>query len=110
MLTYRSNIPSAPPVSQRMRDAALSGILAPSPYGQSDLYGALAKSNAVDYDRAASAANAEYENKRRQAMNALVVSGLGQMADQQQQRNDLMNKQSSLVYGTVGGLLGGLFD
>jgi hypothetical protein len=96
-----------------MRQSALSGILGSKPqkYGQrhSDVYDAAAYSNAAEYDRSAEKANTDYQLRQQEAQRKLVLSGRGELAQEQQRQNDVANKRNSIVYGAAQNFLGGLF-
>jgi len=113
MLTYKSELPSSQPVSGSMRKSALAGILNASPYQygsrHDDIYRGMAQQSAVEYDRAASKANATGEQEYQSAMRNLLLRGLGNMNDEQQARNRIDNENASLVFGFANKALGGLF-
>lgn len=113
MLQYQTELPYLAPAAGSMRQSALAGILGAKPqqYGQrhSDVYDAAAYSNAADYDRSAEKANTDYQLRQQEAQRKLILSGLNDMAQEQQRQNEVANKKNSIVYGAAGNFLGGLF-
>lgn len=113
MLTYQTELPYLAPAAGSMRQSALAGILGSKPqkYGQrhADVYDAAAYSNAADYDRSAEKANTDYQLRQQEAQRKLVLSGLSEMAQEQQRQNDVAKQRNSIVYGAAGNFLGSLF-
>lgn len=114
MLTYNTQLPSQPPVSPTARASVLAAMTAKSPYtayGQShqDAMDRLGSINAETYASAADRANDEYDAAQRQAQQQLALAGLQQMAQAQQNKNDLGNNRLQQMTGFASSLLGGLF-
>lgn len=80
-------------------------------YGQShqDAMDRLGGINAETYASAAERANDEYDAAQRQAQQQLALAGLQQMAQAQQNKNDLGNNRLQQMTGFASSLLGGLF-
>ena len=111
MLTYQTELPYSPPGFNK--PSAVAGILDAKPHhlGQrgQDVYDMMAYKNASDYDRASQKGDNDYQLRQQEYQRQLVLKGLGDMAEEQQRQNELANRSQSLVYGTAGNLLGGLF-
>lgn len=87
----------------------------PSPYnvyGQNhrDVLAGLQSPLNANYSIAQSKANSDYDMRKMDAERQLTLQGLQQMSQAQQQSNDLANQRFSLLTGTAGGLLQGLFS
>lgn len=107
-LTYNTNLPSQPPVQDR--DPALRGLAgAPqhSQYGSNygDLNRAYAMENMGNYNRAADQANFNYAVERTGAQQGLALSGLRNMADEQQRQRDLSAGRLQNIRSVLGALL-----
>ena len=107
MLKYNTTFNPRPPSAGPMRME--------SPYSQynqnhRDILSGLADSAAADYGVAASKASSEFDAKRREAQNQLVLQGLQQMAEAQQNSNTLANTRMQNVSGFASDLLRGLFS
>lgn len=123
MLQYKTGIPTTPPLSPDFRAKALAGLSGPAtPWSgagsvaRADAYDALAQRNAVNYDRSAQMANAEFVQQARDLQSQMSQRGLQQMAQSQQNQTDLGNRRrqealdtTKAMLGSVNGLLGGLF-
>lgn len=114
MLQYTTNLANRPPVSADDRSAAIAAMRGRSPYSgygssHADVLAALGGENAEAYDRAASRANIDYEQKRNEAQRQLALAGLSQMAKQQEDERQMASSRMSQITGMAGGLLGGLF-
>ena len=66
--------------------------------------------NAERYSREADRANSDYDLAQRDAEQQLVLAGLRQMADAQQNAQSVYNTRLQNLTGFAKGLLGGLFD
>jgi hypothetical protein len=115
MLTYNTQVASRPPASEQDMQRARAAMLAPSPYtaaygrNHADVTRALGDANYSGYRRAADRANADYGAAFTEARGQTVLSGLQQMAKQQQQRQQLGTERMNLVMGGMNSILGGLF-
>ena len=104
MLTYNTTLPNIPPQSLQLPK------LEP-PYGkygsthQDMLNASMGRMNA-DYEIERQKANTDYSLKQQAAERQLVLQGLQQMGEAQQNQNALMNQR----FGNVSGLLSGLFS
>lgn len=80
-------------------------------YGQNhgDVLAALRDSNAASFDVAQTKADADQRVRQQEAQNQLVLQGLRQMDQAQQNDNSLRTSRLSALTGSVGSLLGGLF-
>jgi hypothetical protein len=105
MLTYNTGVQVQPPVTDAMQRQALAGLMA---YGNSDVYAAEAQKQAVDYERAAAEANNTYLQQARQAQVQTGLQGLTNMAQRNQQDNELLTQRQGLRLGYAGKMLGGL--
>lgn len=124
MLAYNTGISATPPLSPQFRQGILAGLQSgPTPWGgageqnRADNFGAFATANAVEADRAAQLANAEYVTKARDLQSQLAQRGLQQMAQAQQNQTDLATRryQTALdrtqgMFNNINGLLSGLFQ
>lgn len=115
MLTYNTQLASRPPASAQDMQNAKTAMLAPSPYAatygrnHSDVMRTLGEANYSGYRRAANRANADYNAAFSEARGQSVLSGLQQMAKDQQQRQQLGTDRMNLVMGGMNSILGGLF-
>lgn len=104
MLTYKTTLPNIPPQSLRLPNLE-------SPYGkygsthQDMLNASMGRLNA-DYEIARQKANTDYAMKQQEAERQLVLQGLRQMGQAQQNQNSIANQR----LGNVSGLLSGLFS
>jgi hypothetical protein len=87
--------------------AAQGGVLQ-SPGSAADVSNARAMAAGLDYERAASATNNEYLANAQKAQQSTALSGLQQMANAQQNANNLANSQQSMRLNYLGKLSGGL--
>ena len=80
-------------------------------YGQNhgDVLAALRDSNAASFDIAQAKAESDQQLRQQEAQNQLVLQGLRQMDQAQQNDNSLRASRLSTLTGSVGSLLGGLF-
>lgn len=103
MLKYNTTLPNIPPQS-------LPAPNLESPYGrygsthQDMLKAQMGVANA-NYEIERQKANTDYALKQQAAERQLVLQGLQQMSEAQQNQNSLMNQR----LGNVSGLLSGLF-
>ena len=115
MLTYNSSIATPTPYTQQQRSEALAGMRVKSPYPsygrqQQDIMDALGGSNAAQFDLAATKANSDLEMEGMKAQQQMALSGLQQMAQGQQQQDQLRTQRLSGMNGLVSPLLQGLFS
>lgn len=113
MLTYNTSLQNRPPLPDGDRQKALSGLKIKSPwaYGSAhkDILNAANVANQAAYDVEATKVNTDYEMKQKEAERRLVLAGLQQMNEAQQNQQQLVNTRMQNMYGVVGNLLGGLF-
>jgi|694.fasta_scaffold31901_4 hypothetical protein len=108
MLTYRTSFkPDAP--GSAPRPSSQSPYKAYGANHQDVLDGLMGKSDA-DYAVAQGTINANHDLAKRTAENQLVLQGLQQMSQAQQNATDLGTRRFSALTGMFGGLLGGLFN
>jgi hypothetical protein len=114
MLQYTGSIQSLPPVDDASRNAALGAIRKRSPFtsfGQNhqDVLDALGERAAATLGTESRRANADYLLQQQNAQRQLALSGLNQLAQSQQNDNQLANTRLQNMVGFAGGLLRGLF-
>lgn len=107
-LSYNTQLPYAPPVQDR--SAALGGLAAAPRHPQlGSAYGDLSRAYAVEnmgnYNRNADQLNFGYESQRAAAQQGLALSGLRQMADEQQRQRDLTASRLQNMRSALGALL-----
>lgn len=107
-LSYNTHLPFSPPIQDR--SPALQGLAAAprmpqygSNYG--DLNRELAVENISAYNRAADQANFNYDVQRTGAQQGLALSGLRNMADEQQRQRDLGLARLQNMRTALGALL-----
>jgi hypothetical protein len=114
MLQYNTSLKNSPPLAAGDRQKALEGLKIKSPwnYGSAhrDILNASNVANQAAYDVEATKVNADYEMKQKDAERRLVLAGLQQMNEAQQNQQQLANTRLGNMYGMVGNLLGGLFN
>lgn len=114
MITYTGTLANTPPISDALRSEAMDGMRRKSPWKypsqHGDIMRALGQENAVNFDRAATKANTDYQLEQQKAERELALSGLGQMAQAQQQQQQLANSRMQSALGMYSGLLSGLFN
>lgn len=103
MLTYNTTLPNLPPQS-------LPAPNLESPYGRygsthQDMLNAQMGAANANYEIDRQKANTDYALKQQAAERQLVLQGLQQMGEAQQNQNALTNQR----IGNVSGLLSGLF-
>lgn len=113
MLTYDTGVRNGQPISQNLQQQALAGLLSggaslPTIGPAHDVYNAAAQNAAVDYERAAAAANNQYSANAQQSQNEMALQGAQQMAQAQQNQNDLDARRRALTFGYTGQMMGGL--
>lgn len=113
MLSYDTGIKNTPPVTPGMQQQALAGLAAQGgvlqyPGSAGDVYRARALAAGLDYERAAAATNNEYLANAQKAQQSTALAGLQQMAQAQQNANDLANRQQSMKLDYLGKMSGGL--
>lgn len=107
MIKYNTQLPFEQPIADPRRAMAPK-----SPYaGQNhqDVLNYVGSMNADAYRRAAENVNNDYAAQQRAAQQGLALAGLQQMAQAQQQGQDLSNNRLSQMTGFANSLLGGLF-
>jgi len=114
MLTYNTSLQGAQPYGDPKRTEALGALTAHSPYGKfgsthQDLLNAYGGANAAQFDIAATKANTDYDLAKQNAERQLVLQGLQQMSQAQQNDQNLQTNRMQAMYGMAGNLLGGLF-
>ena len=92
--------------------AALAGKRSATPMGDygvnhSDVMRSL---SSADFDVAAARAQADYANQFQQTQQSNALSGLRQMAADQENRSSLYNTRLQNMIGAYNGLLSGLFS
>lgn len=107
-LAYNTRLPFQPPVQDR--SAALAGLAAvprQPQYGSNyaDLGRAYAAENMEAYNRAADQANFNYDAQRSGAQQALALSGLRSMAEEQQLQQGLNAARLQNLRSALGALL-----
>lgn len=111
MLRYTTQLPFEQPVA----DTRPAGLTPTSPYGQAygrnhqDVLNHAGAINADSYRRAAENVNNEYAAQQRAAQQGLALAGLQQMAQSQQNQQELANSRLNQMTGFAGSLLGGLY-
>lgn len=114
MLSYKTGIPTTPPLYDQQRSGVLAGLAAGAPWGMAgeqnfnDHYNALSQRNAVEADRAAQMANAEYMQNAQNLQSQMATRGLQQMAQAQQNQDSLGTRRYRDALDTSAGLLGGV--
>ena len=73
-----------------------------------DNFDSLAQRNAVEADRAAQMANAEYVQNAQNLQSQMATRGLQQMAQSQQNQDSLGTRRYQTALDTTSGLLGGV--
>lgn len=120
MLSYQTGIPVQPPISDATRRNALAALVsAPTAWGNTnaaDVFAGMGQQNAVNYDRDAASANADFVAKARDLQNQMGVRGLQQMQQQYSQNDNVALQRQQAAAGRmsdylsgVNGLLRGLF-
>lgn len=107
-LTYNTNLPFQPPVSDRSQ--ALGGLASAPRHAQygsnyADLTRAYGAENAENYNRAAAQANFGYDVQRTGAQQGLALSGLRNMSEEQQRQRDLTSARLQNMRTALGALL-----
>lgn len=107
MLKYNSTLPSIPAYSGQQQ--AKDTMRAPSPFtafgsAHDDILRARGDTNAAAFDMAAGKANAEQEMSRMQAQRDLILRGLQQMSEAQQNHASIGNARLQGVSGLLSGL------
>jgi hypothetical protein len=113
MLTYNTQLPFEQPISDIRQ--GMEAMKPRSPYTQfgqnhQDVLNYVGSMNADAYGRAAENVNNQYAAQQRAAQQGLALAGLQQMAQAQQQQQDLSNSRLSQMTGFANSLLGGLFS
>lgn len=109
MFQYQTSLKNQPPVTQQMR--ALDGLVSPYDYAgaHGDVMKARAGQVAADYNVAADKANTDYGLAQQQAENAMVLQGLGNLAQDQDNQRNVYQKRMDMMRGLQGSILGGMF-
>jgi hypothetical protein len=112
MLTYNTTLQNKPPAASPLRDMAAFAVAPPhSQFGSNylDLAQSYGQRNAADYAVAADKANTDYQLKQQEAQRQLVLQGLQQMSQAQQNEQGLANQRLGNATGLMSSLLSGLF-
>lgn len=117
MISYDTGIQSRAPVTPAMQQQALAGLASQGvmqyPGSAADVYRARALASGIEYERAATDANNEHLANSQKAQQTAALAGLQQMAQAQQNENDLKARQQSArmnyMQGGLNGLLSGVF-
>lgn len=114
MFSYKSSTEERRPVSEQWRQESAKALRYPAyaSYSQNhaDVFDAL-RSNAGARLRAESEkADADYSLAHQQAQRQLVLSGLAQLGEAQQNQNSLANTRLQNMVGFAGNILGDLFN
>lgn len=109
-MQYSTGVPFTGAIPANTRQEGLAGLAAPSPYkfpgSHQDVYAAMAKTNATDFDRTAQSADIEMMTKSRDLQSQMALRGLEQMA----QGQDMSRNVSNQIYGNQTGFLNGLLS
>lgn len=108
---YNTSIPVQSPFSGRPQ--ALEGLTAARPFATSagaDTYGGLSQANATDFDRDTQAKEAAYIAQARDMQQQMAMRGLEQMAQQQQNQQQLQTTRMNNATSYLNSLLSGLFN
>lgn len=110
-MQYRTTIPTAPPIGPAIRQPAMQAFGAQPPANVApDVYAGLAQRNAVDYDRSAQAANADYVQRARSVQQQMAMRGLQQLAQQRENQTNVANTMFRQNLNRTGGLLNSLLQ
>lgn len=104
MLKYNTTLPNAPPKSLPI--PRMAGPYAGYGSTHQDMLNAQMGLAQADYDIARQKGETDYSLKQQEAERQLVLQGLQQMNEAQQNRNAIANSR----LGAVSGLLSGLFS
>lgn len=106
---YQTSLKNQPPVTPQMR--ALDGLVSPYQYPgtHDDVMKSRAGQIAADYNVAADRANTDYSLAQQQAENQLVLQGLGNLGQDQQNRQNVQQKRLDMMRGLQSSILGGMF-
>jgi hypothetical protein len=115
MLTYNSAFQDRPPVDDYQRTQAMEDIRRRSPYGvfgqnHQDVLNALTENAANTLNMESYKANADYQLQQQRAQQQLILSGLQQQAEAEQNQRAVGNSRLQNMVGFAGNLLGGLFN
>lgn len=115
MLTYDSKFNPPSPYTQQQRSDALAGLQMRAPYrgygqNQQDILDAAAGANAAGLDSAITKANTDFDLQKMQAQQQLALAGLQNMAQSQQQQNQLATQRLGVANSFVSPILQGLFS
>ena len=110
-MQYNTPITSTPPVTPGIRESAVRGILAPQ-VGRDqrfqDIYSGRAASSATDYDREANMANDKFLLQAQPAQVQSTLTGLQQMATQEQNDRDVATRRYGIGMGLASSAMGGI--
>lgn len=114
MLTYNSSLQRQPP-SREIDRAAAAKSMRTSPYAaynqnHRDVMAALGGLAGSQFELASEKANTDYDLAQQQAQRQLVLAGLQQMGEAQQNNNSLANTRLQNMVGFSSGLLRNLFS
>lgn len=108
-MQYNTTVPTSPPAGAVIRQPAMQGFGATPVAGASpDVYAGLSQRNAVDYDRAAQMANADYVQRARGVQQQMAMRGLQQLAQQRENQMNVANTAVRQSLGRTSGLLNAL--
>lgn len=111
-MNYKTGIPITQPATPAFRAMAQQGLTAQSPMafaGQhDDVYAGLAQKNAMNFDRAAQAANNTALQQARDVQMQMALRGLEQVAQERRNAEDIAARRRQAAFGQVGGMLNGL--
>lgn len=120
MLNYRTGIPVQAPITDPMRQSVLAGLSAGLPGmsgNRADNFDAMAQQKAVEADRSAQMANADFIAKARDMQSQMAQRGLQQVAQAQQNQSDLATRRYQMaldrtqnMFSNVNNMLSGLFQ
>jgi hypothetical protein len=115
MLTYNSSLQNKPPIDDAQRNQALDDLRRRSPYGafgqnHQDVLNSLTDNAANTLNMEAYRANADYQMQQQRAQQQLILSGLQQQSEAEQNQRNLGNTRLQNMVGFTGNLLGGLFN
>lgn len=109
MFQYNTSLQNKPPVTPQMR--ALDGLASPYQYpgAHGDVMASRAAQVAADYNVAGDKANTDYALAKQQAENALVLRGLNNLAQDQDNQRKVYQGRLDMMRGLQNNIMGGLF-
>lgn len=113
-MNYSTRLPVESAVSPFLRQQGQAVLSAPSPFSfagpHADVYRSLAAQNATNFDRTATAVDAETMRAARDTQSQMALRGLQQMAQAQDNNRDLATRAQANQYGILNSLLRGLYS